>query len=213
MILNTVLAICVVSGVLHEPSLSVARGAAGVPRKATLMAVPLTFAAVVLPPVLVWVVFSDLLYRRIANHLVLALLAGWALHLGWMAWHDAGPLPWPAIGRGAAAAGIVLVLGYGLFAMRWVGAGDVKLVAVLCLWLGNEVSAFLVVTSLAGGVLALGMPVLRATELFLARRVEQLGGWLRRPFPTPMALRSHALSGIPYGFAIAAGAAFVLYRG
>ncbi|WP_420995306.1 A24 family peptidase [Cupriavidus sp. 30B13] len=173
----------------------------------------LTFAALVLPPALLWAVLSDLLYRRIANRLVLALLALWTIHAAWLAFQDGQALAWPELGRSALAAALVLVVGYGLFAMRWVGAGDVKLVAVLCLWLGGDVSMFLLVTSLAGGVLALGMPVLRRVELCVARRVEQLGPWLRRPLATPMALRSHSLPGIPYGFAIAAGAAFVLFLG
>ncbi|WP_454720301.1 MULTISPECIES: A24 family peptidase [Cupriavidus] len=173
----------------------------------------LSLAALVLPPVLLWMVLSDLLYRRIANRLVLALLAAWVIHTAWLAFQDARAVAWPEIGRSAMAAAIVLVVGYGLFAMRWVGAGDVKLVAALCLWLEGNVATFLLVTSLAGGVLALGMPVLRMAERYAARRLAQPGPWRRRPLPAPTALRAHALPGIPYTVAIAAGAAFVLFLG
>lgn len=176
------------------------------------MPIPLTLPMLILPPVLLWVVLSDLLYRRIANRLVLALLGLWAVHTAWLAWQGSPDLAWGEVGRSALTAAIVLVVGYGLFAMRWVGAGDVKLVAVLCLWLGGEAFAFLVVTSLAGGLLALGMPVLRMVEFAAANSVARLGVLLRKPLPTPMALRPHALPGIPYGIAIAAGAAFVLFR-
>ncbi|WP_137928364.1 prepilin peptidase [Cupriavidus sp. 2SB] len=173
----------------------------------------LAFAGWVLPTVLLWVGFSDLLYRRIANRLVLGLLVLWLMQLAWLGLQGSEALSWPGIARGVLAAAIVLIVGYGLFAMHWAGAGDVKLVAVLCLWMGNEVSAFLVVTSLAGGVLALGLPLLRRIERFLAARVSRLGTWLHRPLPTPLALSSHTTPGIPYGFAIAAGAAFVLFHG
>lgn len=160
----------------------------------------LTFATLVLPPVLLWAAVSDLLYRRIDNRLVVALLVLWVFHVAWMAFGYGRMPSWPEMARGAAAAGIVLVVGYGLFAMRWAGAGDVKLIAVLCLWLGHEVATFLLVTSLAGGLLALAMPLLRRLERAAAR----LGG--------PMPRRTHAMPGIPYGFAVAAGAAFVLFR-
>ena len=49
----------------------------------------LSFAALVLPPALLWTVLSDLLYRRIANRLVLALLAAWTVHTAWMVFQDA----------------------------------------------------------------------------------------------------------------------------
>lgn len=176
------------------------------------MPASLRMAALALSPAMLWVAMSDLLYRRIDNRLVLALLALWLFHLAWLCFL-AGPAPaWPEIARSGAAAAVVLVAGYGLFAMRWVGAGDVKLMAVLCLWLGREVAMFLLVASLAGGVLALCMPLLRRMELAVARGVGQLGAWLRLPVPTPMVLQGHKLPGIPYGIAMAAGAAFVLFR-
>ncbi|KAI3590779.1 hypothetical protein D9X30_4264 [Cupriavidus sp. U2] len=173
---------------------------------------PPTFAALVLPPVLLWIAVSDLLYRRIANALVLALLAVWLVHLAWMGLPGGQSPAWPEIARGGAAAAVVLGVGYGLFSMRWAGAGDVKLMAVLCLWLGREVAMFLLVTSLAGGVLALFMPILHRLELLAARCVTHLGACLHRALPTPTALQGHSSPGIPYGCAMAAGAAFVLLR-
>jgi prepilin peptidase CpaA len=165
---------------------------------------------IILLPALLWVVFSDLIYRRIANWLIVALLLLWLLSSGWLAWH--GMLTWSAIGSSLLAAALVLILGYVLFAMRWMGAGDVKLMAVLCLWLGQQAFAFLMITSLIGGVLALGMPLLRVIEpplaLAFARLTELLG---LTSWPRPMALQEHAVPGIPYGIAIALGAAFVMH--
>ncbi|PLQ00697.1 A24 family peptidase [Cupriavidus pauculus] len=177
-----------------------------------LIPASLTFAALVLPPALLWIAVSDLLYRRIANRMLLALLALWLTHVAWISLCGGQAPAWPDIVRSGTAAVIVLVVGYGLFAMRWAGAGDVKLTAILCLWLGREVAMFLLVTSLAGGVLALFMPLLHRIELAVAQCVAQLGPRLRLTLPTPMSLQGHASPGIPYGFAIAAGAAFVLFR-
>jgi prepilin peptidase CpaA len=137
---------------------------------------------IILLPALLWVVFSDLIYRRIANWLIVALLLLWLLSSGWLAWH--GMLTWSAIGSSLLAAALVLILGYVLFAMRWMGAGDVKLMAVLCLWLGPP----------------LALAFARLTELL------GLTSW-----PRPMALQEHAVPGIPYGIAIALGAAFVMH--
>lgn len=172
----------------------------------------LRFAALVLSPAMLWVAMSDLLYRRVDNRLIVALLALWLLHLAWLCVPGRPAPVWPEIARSGAAAAVVLVAGYGLFAMRWVGAGDVKLMAVLCLWLGREVAMFLLVASLAGGLLALCMPVLRRIELLAARCVDRLDPWLPLTLPTPTALQGHKSPGIPYGMAMAAGAAFVLFR-
>ncbi|PWF21469.1 A24 family peptidase [Corticimicrobacter populi] len=161
---------------------------------------------------LAWVVLSDLLYRRIPNRLVLLLLAVWLLHpllalfgqgpwaagIEWGAW-----LGWPLL-----SAVLVLVFGYGLFLINRVGAGDVKLMAVLMLWAGDHGLIFLMVTSLAGGVLALALPLLNMIELTLAHGMVRLGARLpgRNP-PLPLILGNNRPAGIPYGLAIAAGAA------
>ncbi|SOE47331.1 Type IV prepilin peptidase TadV/CpaA [plant metagenome] len=170
-----------------------------------------TLASIVLLPALAWVVVSDLLYRRISNTLVLALLLSWAAYAAWvLAQGDAGQRS--ALLTGALASIAVLAVGYFLFTMRWMGAGDAKLMAVLCLWLGDHTFVFLIVTALAGGVLALALPLLRMLERTLALGLVRLNTWLSTlVFPTPHALRPEQTQGIPYGLAIASGAAFVLW--
>lgn len=161
---------------------------------------------------LVWVVVSDLLYRRIPNRLVLLLLAVWLLH-PLLALFGLGPwaagIEWGAwVGWPLLAAALVLAFGYGLFLINRVGAGDVKLMAVLMLWAGDHGLVFLMVTSLAGGVLALALPVLNMIELTLAHGVVRLGTRLPgRDVPMPLILGKNRPVGIPYGLAIAAGAA------
>ncbi|MCH2546722.1 MAG: prepilin peptidase [Alphaproteobacteria bacterium] len=51
---------------------------------------------------------------------------------------------------------IVFIFGIFIFAMKWAGGGDVKLLAVLALWTGKESTLeFVVYTGLLGGVLAI----------------------------------------------------------
>ena len=68
----------------------------------------------------------------------------------------ASPMPVAWLGALAVAAA-VFVFGFVLFARQLIGGGDVKLIAAVSLWAGPEhLALFALVTSLAGGVLALG---------------------------------------------------------
>lgn len=175
------------------------------------MTTTLTLPHMVLVPALVYVVVSDLLYRRIANHLLAALLTFWLLYTGLQLLQ--GHADMHAIAIGTSASATVLITGYLLFVMRWMGAGDAKLMAVLCLWLGDQSLLFLMVTALSGGLLALMLPALSLFERGLGLALVQLNTWLPRPvaMPVPHSLREQPIPGIPYGIAIAMGALFVLW--
>lgn len=171
----------------------------------------LSLPSIILLPALAWVVVSDLLYRRISNRLILTLLLTWVVYAGWtlMQGNDAMRA---SLLTGVLAGAGVLVAGYFLFAMRWMGAGDAKLMAVLCLWLGEHTFVFLIVTALAGGVLALSLPLLRMLERTLALSLLRLADWLPGlVIPTPHALQENPTPGIPYGLAIACGAVYMLW--
>lgn len=177
-----------------------------------------TLALLILLPALAWVVGSDLLYRRIHNLLVVALLLLWLLvplsaPLGLGPWGNLST--GQALGllaRCSAGAVMVLVVGYSLFRLGRVGAGDVKLMAVLCLWAGDEQMAFLIVTALAGGVLAIALPLLTLVENTLAQSWLQFATrHLHLNIETPTVLTDHRPQGIPYGLAIATGALYTLF--
>lgn len=164
----------------------------------------------ILAPALAWVMVSDLLYRRISNVLVGVLLLLWAISSAYA--YAKGLTDLASIGRSLVLAFVVLALGYVLFVIRWMGAGDAKLMAVLCLWLSKHALAFLMVTALAGGALALALPALQQAERILALWVMRLNTWLpRQPFAVPQHIGDEAIEGIPYGLAIAFGAAFILW--
>lgn len=91
---------------------------------------------------------------------------------------------------------LALFVGAGMFALRWIGGGDAKLMAAACLWLGVQGSGmFLLWTGVMGGAFCLALlfarfharPYLAGAPGWIARLMEPRGD-------------------IPYGVAIAAGA-------
>jgi prepilin peptidase CpaA len=126
---------------------------------------------------------SDARHRRISNRLSagLALLGLARIALDVLA--GAGPL---AVAADLAAAFAVFALGAFLFHRRWLGGGDVKLLAAGALFLGaGALAPFLIATALSGGALAVAFV---AWHCFLP-------GWrYRGGFPS-----------LPYAIAIAAG--------
>lgn len=141
---------------------------------AALFAVALAVAAV-----------SDVISRRIPNWTVLLLIAtyGVALALG------VAPSKWLS-GLGAAA--IVFAITYLLYHFNVFGAGDAKLFSAAALFAGlSHLATFVILTLVAGGLIAVGYLVLRPRRAFRAM--------------TTRGRASGEKSGIPYGVAIAIG--------
>ena len=106
--------------------------------------------------------------------------------------------PLPQIGLAVAVAMGALVIGAAMFALRWIGGGDAKLLAASTLWLGPAgLAPFLLWTAIAGGALALGLISARKLSAATGLPVRQ-PAWMER-------LLAPA-GDIPYGIAIAAGA-------
>lgn len=130
---------------------------------------------------------SDLTTMKIRNALVLLFLLAFAV-LAPLAGFTIAEIGWSV----AAAAG-VLACTFIFFALGWMGGGDAKFAAVTVLWLGADHTAiYLVYAALFGGVLTLGLMLLRKSIL-----TAWLGdsAWMARLL-SPQ-------SGIPYGIAMA----------
>jgi len=118
----------------------------------------------------------------ISNRLNAAVALGAPLY-----WMSIALAPWPGIAIQLAAGGIVFALLAGAFYAGMMGGGDVKLAAALALWFSPAGTVkFLVLMSLAGGVLTLG-----------------LVAWHR-------AKRCEGRPEVPYGVAIAFGGLAIL---
>jgi len=148
----------------------------------------------VFPALMAFAAASDLFTMTISNRVSLALVAAF-LALA------------PLTGMGFeqillyhfGAAALVLVAGFGCFAMGWMGGGDAKILAAASLWLGfSHLMNYLLYASVFGGALTLLLLQFRQWPLpyMLAGQ-----GWLNR---------LHAKeSGVPYGIALAIGALMI----
>ena len=91
--------------------------------------------------------------------------------------------------------GLVLLSGFAMFIGNLAGAGDIKLLAATGLWAGPHlVAVFLIITAIAGGILALIMALLTYARNRSGRRAVAL-----------------AKVPIPYGIAIATGGLSTIY--
>jgi prepilin peptidase CpaA len=92
---------------------------------------------------------SDLRTRRIPNVLTMSAAAGAVLfHLATNGWSAAS---WSLVGLSLGG-----LLFFPMFALRGMGAGDVKLLAAIGAWVGpGQVAIIALATSIAGGVIAL----------------------------------------------------------
>jgi len=144
------------------------------------------FAA--LAAALVWAATTDLKHRIISNKLSLIIVGLFGVFAvsqlvagaDWKA-----TLAWPVL-----AAAIIFAIGAGLFAMRLMGGGDVKLMAAIALFAGPDLSlSFIIYVTIAGGFVALA-------TLLNAR--------VRRADPKT--------AKVPYGVAISLGGLWVCFQ-
>ena len=131
---------------------------------------------------LVFAAFSDIRSRTIANRLNLAIALGAPVF-----WWASGLSLWPGVAIQLGVALAAFAVFAGLFAIRMMGGGDVKLLTALALWVSPaHFMQLLLVMALAGGVLTIVM----AAWHIMRRERDKLK--------------------IPYGVAIAFGGLWVL---
>jgi prepilin peptidase CpaA len=125
--------------------------------------------------------FTDLRSRQISNKLNAAIALGAPL-FWWASGLSFGDIAWQV---GIALLSLVVLAGF--FALRWMGGGDVKLLAALALWIQPALFLQLIIAmAIIGGVLTL-----------------VFGAW-------HIARRQRDRVAIPYGVAIAAAALLVI---
>lgn len=108
----------------------------------------------------------------------------------------AAGLPLETVGMNVGVGIAALLVGMVMFALRWVGGGDAKMMAAASLWLGMEGAApFLLWTGVAGGLFAVFLLQARTYGQAYALRAPRWVGRLLEP-----------KGDIPYGVAICAGA-------
>lgn len=137
---------------------------------------------------------EDIWRLRISNAfpiLVVILFVAWIAAVG----------PGHTLWQNVCVFVFTLVGGVVLFSLKWLGGGDVKLLATLGLWFDFAGAGQLYLyVALAGGILGLGFI---ATRRLLPQRVAERSGAVTLEKKGP----------IPYGLAIAGGAAMAIALG
>jgi prepilin peptidase CpaA len=167
----------------------------------------MSFAAAIFTSGMLAAAASDLLRRRIPNWMNLAILfAG----LGVQA-VDGGSA---ALAQGLLGAGAGLLLLLPLFHFRWIGGGDVKMVAAIGAWMGPTLTFWTTLIGLAGGgLLALVITATGGQSLRGEVAVNLQNAYLSRSVPE-VARRGHRqLVPMAVAFAGAAIGAFAARGG
>jgi prepilin peptidase CpaA len=144
--------------------------------------------ALALTAVLAWAAVSDIRDRKIPNWTVLATLGLF--------------VPWAFVSRdpwllALAAAFIALAVSFALYAFGAVGAGDSKLFAAVALYAGlGHLAQLTFITVFAGGAIAAVSLASRPRRAMVMLAMRGKGDFGR---------------GVPYGVAIAIGAAWVVW--
>lgn len=151
---------------------------------------------------------NDLATRRIPNRLLLAGLGG-ALLL-----HVLSPEPVRALLGGLCGFALGLVVFLPFYLVRGMAAGDVKMMAVVGFFTGpGEAIEIAVLTWCAGGVMALGLVLLRSrVKLALANIGHLLSGLMVPGARINQSALDNSAGSLPYGVAIAIGTIAVLVR-
>lgn len=153
-------------------------------------------------PIAIFLLFSMLavLYFDITRFIIPNWLVGGLLLLYPLAVYlSPVPVDWKMALAGML---IVFAVGYFVFAMNWMGGGDIKLITVLSLWVGWEkLLPFVLGFALLGGVLSVSVLVIRKAVPFLVRRNDSLPRLFRHNEP------------VPYGIAIAAAFLWMMSQG
>jgi prepilin peptidase CpaA len=152
------------------------------------------FALLLFLGLIAWAAYSDGTSLRIPNAISVGLAALYPVHV------IACPVAVDWLGA-LLVAGLLFVAGLALFARGLLGGGDVKLLSAASLWAGPSLSpAFLTVMGLVGGLIA---SLIWLLSQMRRRRAAASSG------SANFGVVAAPVEAVPYGIAIAAGAAYV----
>lgn len=148
---------------------------------------------------------ADFRVRRIPNRVIAPLAAG-GLAYAMMSRSAGDGLAFAAVG---AAVGLIVWLPFHL--MRWIGAGDVKLMAAVGAWLGvRGVLRASLAGAIAAGALALAMLVWRRSSKDASANMVLLVNTIRKKPASLLVPRQSIVAAnervMPYGVALVIGA-------
>jgi len=131
-------------------------------RKNTVLDLPSLIGLIAIAPLLVWAGMSDLRYLRIPNWISLLMIAGF---VGLAFW-----LPAAEIQSRLIVAALAFVIGFILFALGTLGAGDVKMLSALLLFVPSQyLAGFFLLFSIGLAIAIIGIVSARRFYFFQGR--------------------------------------------
>lgn len=149
---------------------------------------------IIFPFLMAYAAARDLLTMLIPNTVSIALVVAFGVFA-----LATGMAPSDFTGHAGAGAATLAVT-FTLFALGFIGGGDAKLAAATALWVGfDRLLDYLLLASIAGGALTLG--------ILMARSMPLPAMLARLPFATHL---HDSKTGVPYGIALAISALLVV---
>lgn len=161
---------------------------------------------------LIWGIISDIKDYILSNKLCLSVTFLYFIFLGALYINGTFP-PFSYILYSIGIAAVVFIVLAALFALNLIGGGDVKLIPAVTLWAGpNLTLKFLLITTICGGIVSIGMLAIKYFKktLFQPKSSENVNYFV----PESSELENEG-NNIPYGIAISIGGlaiAYDLYR-
>ena len=129
-------------------------------RMETVITVLQAATAVIFAGCMIYAAVSDLRTFEIPNWVSGLVLATFVVIAA------TGMISWPDLQASLIASLIVFLVGFALFALGYFGAGDVKLLAAISLWMGWPLlGSYLILMVFSGGLLCLMLVVFRRITL------------------------------------------------
>jgi prepilin peptidase CpaA len=162
--------------------------------------VPPFYLAIALTICVVYAIATDIYAYKISNKINLAILALFPIAVLFAQTQI-------VLSDSAIAFALFFAIGYGLFAFGIAGGGDVKMLSALSVWVGwgMRLMDFLVVMAVLGGIMTLGLLVVRQIAPYIMLKTVGEQGAIPRLF-------SHGQP-VPYGVAIGLAFLWLLWSG
>lgn len=157
---------------------------------------------------LLWAIISDVRNYILSNKLCLSVTFLYFIFLGALYINGTFPsLSYILYSIGIAA--LIFIILATLFAFNLIGGGDVKLIPAVALWAGPSLTIkFLLITTICGGVVSVGIIVL---NYFKKKKIQSKSSENVNYFMPKSSELENEENNIPYGIAISIGGLVIAY--
>jgi len=156
---------------------------------------------------MIWAVISDIRFFILSNKLCLSVALLYPIFIA-SAYLAGTPLPLDYIAWSIGISLAIFAFLVALFALGYIGGGDVKLIPAIALWAGPAYTLkFLLITTICGGAVALAILKYIKKYSFSDKSSEKINFSVSKS-----AESENEENSIPYGIGIAVGGLYVAFE-